>query len=151
LTPVSPPITPPEVPHAETVATSNLPRMETPEKLAQPAATSMDVNEAVKAGKIEKIEICLQSSREFVAGTPVDLSLYVQSRPGGIRLENVPVMIKVIGTNFVPRLYSGKTDKGGIMHIDFTLPEFTLGSAALLIQASTSIGGDQVKYLIKRK
>jgi hypothetical protein len=102
-------------------------------------------------GKVQGLEICLESSRDFVAGSPVDLHFHIQSRSSQFRLENVPVIVKIIGTNFVPRIYSGKTDKNGSMQISFTLPEYQLGSAALLIQASTSAGSDQVKYLIKKK
>lgn len=115
------------------------------------AAPAMEVNDAIKLKKIQGIEICLESSRDFVAGQPVEICLFVQARQYEIRLENVPVMIKVIGTNLAPRLYSGKTDKYGNLKISFTLPEYKIGSAALILQASTPAGGDQVKYLIKKK
>lgn len=120
-------------------------------KTTAPNIQVLDVNTAIRLGKVQGLEICLESSREFVAGNPVDLHLFIQSRSSQIRLENVPVLIKIIGTNFVPRIYSGKTDKNGSLRISFTLPEYQLGSAALLVQASTSAGGDQVKYLIKKK
>ncbi len=116
-----------------------------------PAVPAMEVNDAIKLKKIQGIEICLESSRDFVAGQPVEIALFVQARQYEIRLENVPVMIKVIGTNLAPRLYSGKTDKYGNLKISFTLPEYKIGSAALILQASTQAGGDQVKYLIKKK
>ncbi len=116
-----------------------------------PAVPIMEVNDAIKLKKIQGIEICLESSRDFVAGQPVEISLYVKARQFEIRLENVAVLIKVIGTNLAPRLYSGKTDKFGNLKISFTLPTYKIGSAALILQASTQVGGDQVKYLIKKK
>jgi hypothetical protein len=116
-----------------------------------PATPVMEINEAIKLKNIQGIEICLESSRDFIAGQPVEISLFVQARQQEIRLENVPVMIKVIGTNLSPRLYSGKTDKSGNVKLSFTLPEYRVGSAALILQASTQAGGDQVKYLIKKK
>jgi hypothetical protein len=97
------------------------------------------------------IEIHVEGSKVFVAGSHVDLSLSVQSCGLGTKLENVQVVIKVIGTAFSPRLYAGKTDKHGDLKISFNLPNYTMGSAALIIQAHTSLGADEVKYLIKKK
>lgn len=96
------------------------------------------------------IEIKVESSKAFTAGSHVDLSLFVQTRDG-IRMENVQVVLKVIGTSFSPRLYAGKTDGNGNLKINFNLPNYTIGSAALIIQASTTLGTDEVKYLIRRK
>jgi hypothetical protein len=97
------------------------------------------------------IEICVEGSKEFVGGSHVDLGLFVQSRGGRLRLENVQVIVKIIGTTFSPRLYAGKTDKSGALRMNFNLPAYSAGSAALIIQASTPLGNDEIKYLIKRK
>jgi hypothetical protein len=99
----------------------------------------------------EGIEICVEGSKDYVAGEQVDLQLYVQSKQGRMRLENVQVVIKVIGTTFSPRLYAGKTDRSGCLRMNFSLPTFSGGSAALIIQVSTSIGSDEVKYLVRRR
>ena len=99
----------------------------------------------------EGIEICVEGSKDYVAGEQVDLQLYVQSRQGRMRLENVQVVIKLIGTTFSPRLYAGKTDRFGCLRMNFSLPTFSGGSAALIIQVSTSIGNDEVKYLVRRR
>jgi len=61
------------------------------------------------------------------------------------------VVIKLIGTTFSPRLYAGKTDRFGCLRMNFSLPTFSGGSAALIIQVSTSIGNDEVKYLVRRR
>lgn len=97
------------------------------------------------------VEICVEGAKDFVAGEQVDLQLYVQSRQGRMRLENVQVVIKLIGTTFSPRLYAGKTDRFGCLGMNFSLPTFSGGSAALIIQVSTSIGNDEVKYLVRRR
>jgi hypothetical protein len=99
----------------------------------------------------EGIEICVEGSKDYVAGEQVDLQLYVQSRQGRMRLENVQVVIKLIGTTFSPRLYAGKTDRFGCLRMNFSLPTFSGGSAALIVQVSTSIGNDEVKYLVRRR
>ena len=97
------------------------------------------------------IEICVEGSKDFHGGEQVDLRLYVQSRQSRVRIENVQIVIKIIGTTFSPRLYAGKTDTTGSLRMNFSLPVFSGGSAALIIQASTAIGNDEVKYLIKRR
>lgn len=96
------------------------------------------------------IEICVDGSKDFHGGEQVDLQIHVQSRQSRIRIENVQVVIKIIGTSFSPRLYAGKTDRTGSLRLSFALPAFAGGSAALIIQASTPIGNDEVKYLIKK-
>jgi len=97
------------------------------------------------------VEICVEGSKDYVAGEQVDLQLYVQSKQGRMRLENVQVVIKLIGTTFSPRLYAGKTDRFGCLRMNFSLPTFSGGSAALIVQVSTSIGNDEVKYLVRRR
>jgi hypothetical protein len=97
------------------------------------------------------IEIRVESSRNFVAGSHVELKLYIESRQSKTRLENVQVVIKVIGTSLSPRLYSGKTDKFGSLRLSFSLPSYSVGSAALIIQASTGLGNQEIKYLIRKR
>jgi hypothetical protein len=97
------------------------------------------------------IEIVVEGSKEFKAGSQVDLILYVQTRQEKARLDGVQVLIKVIGTAFSPRLYAGKTDRNGNLRMNFSLPIFSAGSAALILQATTAFGVDEIKYLIKRR
>jgi hypothetical protein len=111
----------------------------------------VDASEAADLSAEQGIEICVEGSKEFVGGSHVDLSLFVQSRQGRLRLENVQVIVKVIGTTFSPRLYAGKTDKSGSLRMNFNLPTYSAGSAALIIQVSTALGNDEIKYLIKRR
>jgi len=97
------------------------------------------------------IEIVVEGSKEFKAGNHVDLVLFVQTRQEKARLDGVQVLVKVIGTSFSPRLYAGKTDRNGNLRMTFSLPIFSAGSAALILQATTSFGVDEIKYLIKRR
>ena len=119
-----------------------------PETSLSQAPLAVDISEA--SGD-RGIEICVEGSKDYVAGEQVDLQLYVQSRQGRMRLENVQVVIKLIGTTYSPRLYAGKTDRFGCLRMNFSLPTFSGGSAALIIQVSTSIGNDEVKYLVRRR
>jgi hypothetical protein len=100
---------------------------------------------------VDGIEIVVEGSKEFKAGSQVDLILFVQTRQEKARLDGVQVLVKVIGTAFSPRLYAGKTDRNGNLRMNFSLPIFTAGSAALILQATTAFGVDEIKYLIKRR
>jgi hypothetical protein len=113
--------------------------------------TELDVTPAFTATEGSGIEIVVKGSKEFKAGNHVELDLFVQTRHDRSRLENVQVLVKVIGTTFTPRLYAGKTDKTGNLRMTFSLPTFSAGSAALILQATTSAGTDEIKYLIKRR
>ena len=119
-----------------------------PERSTPQGLLAVDISEV--SGD-QGIEICVESAKDFVAGEQVDLQLYVQSKHGRMRLENVQVVIKLIGTTFSPRLYAGKTDRFGCLRMNFSLPTFSGGSAALIVQVSTSIGSDEVKYLVRRR
>ena len=111
----------------------------------------LDVTPAFTVSEANGIEIVVTGSKEFKAGNQVELELVVQTRQEKARLENVQVLVKVIGTTFTPRLYAGKTDKTGNLRMTFSLPTFSAGSAALILQATTPAGGDEIKYLIKRR
>jgi hypothetical protein len=111
----------------------------------------VEVTPALTGIEANGIEIIVTGSKEFKAGNHVELDLFVQTRQDKARLENVQVLVKVIGTGFTPRLYAGKTDKNGNLRMTFSLPTFSAGSAALILQATTSVGGDEIKYLIKRR
>jgi len=123
----------------------------------QVAETDPSISQGIRAVDINEVspdagvEICVESAKDFVAGEQVDLQLYVQTRRGRMRLENVQVVIKLIGTTFSPRLYAGKTDQFGCLRMSFSLPTFSGGSAALIVQVSTSVGNDEVKYLVRRR
>ena len=171
VVPSSPPAPPAPVEIPETVLPSGRPSRDDapppappPANRVRPSLSSVQIAEpepVVSQGPLgvdiselsgnEGIEICVEGSKDFVAGEQVDLQLYLQSRQGRMRLENVQVVIKLIGTTFSPRLYAGKTDRFGCLRMNFSLPTFSGGSAALIIQVSTSIGSDEVKYLVRRR
>lgn len=112
---------------------------------------AIEANEIAEISTEPGIEICVEGSKDFIGGSHVDLKLYVQSRQNRVRLENAQVIVKIIGTTFSPRLYAGKTDKNGCLRMNFNLPSYSVGSAALIVQASTGLGNDEIKYLIRRK
>ncbi|MBL8151614.1 MAG: hypothetical protein JNN15_16940 [Blastocatellia bacterium] len=100
--------------------------------------------------KEEKIELRIKNISEFYAGENVVLQIEVTK--GGIQpLSNQPVIVKVIGTAFKPQIYSGRTGPEGVAVMPITLPTFTAGSAAIVVQASSELGDAEVKHLIRRR
>jgi hypothetical protein len=98
----------------------------------------------------EKLEIRLGSNGEFYAGEVITLQIEV-SRGGIQPLPNLPVIVKIIGTAFKPQIYSGRTGPDGVAIIPVTLPNFTAGSAAIVVQSSSEAGEAEIKQLIRRR
>ncbi|MEW6729780.1 MAG: hypothetical protein AB1489_00450 [Acidobacteriota bacterium] len=98
----------------------------------------------------EKLEIHLRGSTDFYAGEVVILQIEV-SRGGIQPLPSVPVIVKIIGTAFKPQIYSGRTGPDGVAIMPVTLPNFTAGSAAIVVQSSSEVGEAEIKQLIRRR
>ncbi|MBK7992717.1 MAG: hypothetical protein IPK14_04685 [Blastocatellia bacterium] len=97
----------------------------------------------------EKVEINLRGAKDFYAGEAVLLQVEV-SLANMQALANIPVIVKVIGTAFKPQIYSGRTGPDGVAIMPVTLPQFTAGSAAIVIQSTSDYGEAEVKHLIRR-
>jgi hypothetical protein len=98
----------------------------------------------------EKLEIKLRGNNDFYAGEVVTLQIEI-SRGGIQPLPNVPVIVKIIGTAFKPQIYSGRTGPDGVAIMPVTLPNFTAGSAAIVVQSSSEAGEAEIKQLIRRR
>lgn len=98
----------------------------------------------------EKLEISIKGNKDFYSGESVLLQIEV-SRAGERALPNVPVIVKVLGTAFKPQVYSGRTGPDGIAIMPLALPQFTAGSAAIVIQSSSDLGEAEVRHLIRRR
>jgi len=97
----------------------------------------------------EKVEINLRGAKDFYAGESVLLQVEV-SLANMQALANIPVIVKVIGTAFKPQIYSGRTGPDGVAIMPVNLPQFTAGSAAIVIQSTSDYGEAEVKHLIRR-
>jgi hypothetical protein len=98
----------------------------------------------------EKLRLRLLGRSDFVAGDSVVLQLQA-TRGSGQPIENASVVVKVIGTAFKPQIYPGKTDREGVASFNLSLPTFTAGSAAIVVQASSKYGDGEIKHLIRRR
>lgn len=98
----------------------------------------------------EKLEISIKGNKDFYSGESVLLQIEV-SRGGERALPNVPVIVKVLGTAFKPQVYSGRTGPDGVAIMPVALPQFTAGSAAIVIQSSSNLGEAEARHLIRRR
>jgi hypothetical protein len=84
------------------------------------------------------LHLSLMEERDFHAGEVVTIRIRV-SRGAGNRREptaNVPVTVKILGTEFRPLILTTRSDGDGVATIHAWLPRFTKGRAAVLVRAS---------------
>lgn len=98
----------------------------------------------------ERLRLRLLSRSDFLAGDTIFLQVQA-SRGTGQPIENASVVVKVIGTAFKPQIFPGRTDREGIASFSITLPTFSAGSAAVVVQASSKYGDGEIKHLIRRR
>jgi hypothetical protein len=101
----------------------------------------------------ERMLLDLKSSGELTEGSAVTLAIQTKSSTTGEPIKNSKIIIKIISTVKKPlNVHEGKTDKNGLLSVEFSIPEFPDGNAALLVQAfSDSAGSDEIKQFIKKK
>ena len=98
----------------------------------------------------EKLRLRLLGRSDFLAGD--NILLQVQATRGtGQPIESASIVVKVIGTAFKPQIFPGRTDAEGVASFTITLPTFTAGSAAVVVQASSKYGDGEIKHLIRRR
>ncbi len=101
----------------------------------------------------ERMVLQLEGAKELQEGSPVRLSIVTKSSSTDEPLKGSKIVVKIISTVKKPiTVYEGKTDKSGMLIVEFVIPEFPDGNAALLIQAFSDHGSDEIKQLlVKRK
>jgi len=100
----------------------------------------------------EHLELSLMSSTEFYAGMPVELRVAAKKSLSQNPIAAAAIEVKVISTVEPPRvIFRGKTAADGTTVIRCTIPQFAEGTAAIIISASSPMGNDEVKQLVKRK
>ena len=90
-----------------------------------------------------KLSIELLGDAKFRGG---DLSMVSVMICRGTERKVVPdaqIMIKILGSSFRPVIFHAKSDSNGLAFVNFQIPQFQVGRAALLIRAMT--GGEEVE------
>lgn len=82
--------------------------------------------------------LSLMEEREFHAGEVVTIRVRVSRGAGDGRVvaANVPVTVKILGTEFRPLILTTRSDNDGVATIHAWLPRFTKGRAAVLVRAA---------------
>jgi len=84
----------------------------------------------------------------FIAGSTVGLRIRVTR---GQKSElDATIKVKVIGTAFKPQVYIGRAGRDGVASFSLTLPNFTAGTAAIVIEAQSGAARGELKTLIRK-
>ncbi|HEV7570503.1 MAG TPA: hypothetical protein VGQ21_03300 [Thermoanaerobaculia bacterium] len=130
-------------------------RVEPPPPLAIDEERTLDqviIDYLASEAESEHLELSLMSSTEFYAGLPVELRVAAKKSLSQSPIAAAAIEVKVISTVEPPRvIFRGKTAADGTTVIRCDIPQFAEGTAAIIISASSPIGNDEVKQLVKRK
>lgn len=86
---------------------------------------------------------------ELKAGAQAELRLRVRSSKSGQPIAGTKILVKMISTFGGPRtLGSGETDREGGLRVPLEIPVVERGTAALIINASGTVGQAELKYLL---
>ncbi len=100
----------------------------------------------------EHLELALTSDAELVSGGKVNLTLKATTSLTEKPLAGVHVSIRVVSTVRPPQiLYRGVTGADGTVTSSCALPDIGTGNAALIIAASSPLGNNEIKQLIRKK
>lgn len=95
-----------------------------------------------------KLDVKVLTPEVFTAGKSIDLRVRVtqESRPN----FDATVTVKIIGTAFKPQVFIGRVGRDGVASFSVTLPAFTAGTAAIVIEAQAGASRGELKNLIRR-
>lgn len=100
----------------------------------------------------EHLELSLTSDAELVSGGKVTLTLRATTSLTEKPLAGVHVSIRVVSTIRPPQiLFRGVTGADGAVTSACALPDVGTGNAALIIAASSPLGNNEIKQLIKKR
>src|SRR5262245_54423519 len=95
-----------------------------------------------------KLDVKVLTPDVFVAGRGVALRIQVAN--GANPDRDATVTVKIIGTAFKPQVFIGRVGRDGEANCSLTLPSFSTGTAAIVIEAQSSKGRGELKNLIRR-
>lgn len=99
----------------------------------------------------ERLVLQLQGAAQCIEGAPCTLTILTKSSNTGQPLKAAKILVKIISTIKKPiAVYEGKTDRNGLLIVEFVVPEFPNGTAALLIQAFSDSGSDEIKQMLMK-
>jgi hypothetical protein len=100
----------------------------------------------------ERLQLTIQGAQDYIEGSACTLTIHTKSNNTGHPLKGAKIVVKIISTVKKPiTVYEGKTDRNGVLIVEFVIPEFPDGNAALLVQAFSDSGSDEIKQLLKKR
>jgi hypothetical protein len=100
----------------------------------------------------ERLILELKGTRGFIEGSPSTLTVIAKNSTTDQPVKAARIVVKIISTVKKPiTVYEGKTDRNGLLIVEFVVPDFPDGYAALLVQAFSDIGSDEIKDLIHKR
>jgi hypothetical protein len=100
----------------------------------------------------ERLILELKGTRGFIEGSPSTLTVVAKNSNNDEPVKAARIIVKIISTVKKPiTVYEGKTDRNGLLIVEFVVPEFPDGHAALLVQAFSDIGSDEIKDVIQKR
>jgi hypothetical protein len=101
-----------------------------------------------RSSEQEKLDLKVIAPSVFIAGKTITLRIDVKQ---GEKAEpDAIVTVKIIGTAFKPQVYIGRAAADGIATFNLTLPAFSSGTAAIVIEVQSRYGRGELKHLIRR-
>ena len=132
---------------------SSGPRAVTPTGLSRGDTAGLNLDQVledyVKRGAGHaKLEVKVLTPEVFTAGRGIGLRVQVthDKEPDC----DATVTVKIIGTAFRPQVFIGRVGRDGVASFSLTLPSFSTGTAAIVIEAQSGTGRGELKNLIRR-
>jgi hypothetical protein len=100
----------------------------------------------------EHLEIAVTTDGELLSGETVTLTVKASTSLTERPLAGAHVSMRVVSTTRPPQiLFRGVTGADGVVASACVLPDIGTGNAALIIAASSTLGNNEIKQLIKKK
>jgi hypothetical protein len=100
----------------------------------------------------ERLELGLMKGGDLVSGESVALSVRAATSLTDRAVPGAQITLRVV-SNLGPTqiLYRGVTGGDGLVKVTATLPDIGNGNAALIVSATSPLGNQEIKQLIRRK
>jgi len=100
----------------------------------------------------ERLELNLVRGGELVSGEPVALTVRASTSLTDRPVSGAQITLRIV-SSIAPTqvLYRGTSDADGLVKVTAALPDIGNGNAALIISATSALGTQEIKQLIRRK
>ena len=100
----------------------------------------------------EHLDLTLYSSPEFYLGENVEIRVKAETSLSRRPIIGAAILVKIISTVDKPTVvFQGKTASDGSCIAHCKLPDYRNGNAALIIQATSETGSNEIKYLLRHR